>query len=174
VTTLGDAIEAALVTWPVPQVKSERELDLVARDFVRAEVRRLLPDLPEAELSRWVAGHRDSTPRYWTESKPYQHIRLWGAGKTADLFVYHPKGCYGLPKRGLSLEVKYVPRGDSYAGAIATVAGQLHAYSLRHERTIGFVWCDRSQKSVHHEDYAPALLKALPANARLLVRFRES
>jgi hypothetical protein len=64
---------------------------------------------------------------------------LWGASKTCDVFVYHPEGKYGLPRRGISVEVKYVPSGGSHAAAIATVSGQLLAYSLRHERTIGFV-----------------------------------
>jgi hypothetical protein len=171
--SLADTIEAALLVWAVPTVKSEKELDLLARNFVRAEVQRRLPDLPETELPQWVVGHRDPTPRYWTESKAYQNIRLWGAGKTADLFVYHPNGRYGLPQRGLSVEVKYLPRGGSYAGAIATIAGQLLAYSIRHERTIGFVWCDGPPRRTRREAHAPSFLKALPPNARLLVRFRE-
>lgn len=176
--TLAAELEAALTAWSVPRVRSERELDRRVRDFVRGEVRRRVPALGADEVRRWVAGHGEPKPhdRYWRESKPHQNVCLWGASKTADLFVYHPEGKHSLPARGISIEVKYVPRGASYAGAIATVAGQLLAYSLRHERAIGFVLCAqpprrRRVRSEADEDRSQALLKALPANASLIVRF---
>jgi hypothetical protein len=170
---LARSIEAALASWTVPRVSSEKALDRRARDLVRKVVQQHVPALPAAELSRWVAGHHDADKRAWAASKPHQNIRLWGAGKTADVFVYHPDGCYGLPTRGISVEVKYVRRGGSYAGAIATVAGQLLAYAVRHERTIGFVWCDGRRRRIRPEEHARAFLALLPANARLLVRFRK-
>ena len=183
---LADRLVSALRRWNVPPVKSERDLDLKVRDFLRLHVVRLVPQLrrlpPERrplELMCCVAGHGGpkQNRRCWTASKPYQNVRLWGSGKTADLFVYDSRGKYGLPRRGISVEIKYIPRGASYAGAIATVAGQLLAYSLRHVRTIGFVLCEerRRDRIIRHEgdeDRSEAFLKALPRKATLIVRFR--
>ena len=184
--TLAGRLTAALKRWRVPGVKSEKQLDLKLRDFIRGQVGHILPKLrrlPIArrrqELMQWVAGHGDPqlNRHYWSQSKRYQNVRLWGSGKTADLFIYHPRGKYGLPRRGVSFEIKYVPRGVSYAGAIATVAGQLLAYSIRHRRTIGFVFCEkrRRERTIKHEgdrERGDAFLRALPAKATLIVRFR--
>ena len=165
-----------LEKWKVPAVNSEAELDNAVRDFIRSL---LGSQIPENERKQWVAGHKEAKPndRFWSESKPHQNVLLWGASKTSDLFVFHRDGKYGLPPRGISFEIKYVKAGESYAGPIATVAGQLLAYSVRHEWTIGFVFCERRRapktsltdgKSGHADD----LKRALPANATLLVRFR--
>ncbi len=181
---LAGALAADLRRWHVPAVKSEKELDEAVREFIRGRIRKRL-GVPE--LKQWVAGHGEPEPlsRFWRKSKPYQVIDLWGAGKTSDLFVYHPKGRYGLPKAeadgdrgqtgGISFEIKYVAPNKSYAHAIPTAAGQLLAYSLRHEWTIGFVLVDgprRSRKT--RVDRSQDFLRCLPPNATLIVRFRES
>ncbi len=144
------------------------------RELVRAYLRRRIPEISAEEVRQWAAGHGESEPhnRYWSDSKRHQNVYLWGTSKTCDVFVYHPEGKYRLPRRGISVGVKYVPSGSSPAAAIATVAGQLLAYSLRHERTIGFVFCAGSLRQ-KPEDQSTAFLKALPSNAALIVRFGE-
>jgi hypothetical protein len=165
--SLAEEVIAELRKWPVPQVRSETELDRKVRDFVRRQVARQLPSLPGDELKCWVAGHGEPKPHdaFWSKSKQYQNICLWGASKTADLFIYHPRSSYGLPKRGISVEVKLVSGGSSYAGAIATVAGQLLAYSLRHEQR------KREPTNDGRVERCNELLALLPENASLIVRF---
>lgn len=180
-TKWAHSLIAGLRSWSVPRIASEKELDQSLLKFIRRQVAQRVPALQSnrLELKRWVAGHRgpERHKKFWTATKRHQTVCLWGATKTSDLFVYHPEGKYGLPRRGISFEVKYVPRGDSYANAIATVAGQLLAYSLRHARTIGFVFAE--QRRPHkarpvdmHRDRYRQLLRRLPANATLMVRFR--
>jgi len=99
--------------WTPPRsVRSERLLDRSLRDHVRRWVRERCPSIPSEDVKRYVAGHEDGKLRkkHWTQSKAHQVVRLWGAGKTSDLFIYHEGGRYGLPKRGISLEIKYVSR----------------------------------------------------------------
>lgn len=173
---LAAALATDLRQWDVPAVKSEKELDKAVRDFIRGRIRKRL-GVPEPELKQWVAGHGEPKPfsRFWTESKPYQVIDLWRAGKTSDLFVYHPQGEYGLPTGGISFEIKYVKPNDSYAHAIPTAAGQLLAYSLCHEWTIGFVLVDGPKRARKlRPDRSQDFLRCLPSNATLIVRFRES
>ena len=173
--------------WTPPRsVRSERLLDRSLRDHVRRWVRERCPSIPSEDVKRYVAGHEDGKLRkkHWTQSKAHQVVRLWGAGKTSDLFIYHEGGRYGLPKRGISLEIKYVSRkpgeglsAKSYAGAITTTAGQLLAYSIRHAWTIGFVWIDGARLNPNgageaYRERHRELLRRLPRNATLIVRFR--
>jgi hypothetical protein len=172
--------------WTPPDsVVSETLLDRALRDHVRAWIKQRCPRIPCGELGRWVAGHEQekSDKHRWSRSKEHQVVTLWGAGKTSDLFIYHENGLHGLPKRGVSFEIKYVPKkptgvAKSYATAITTTAGQLLAYSIRHEWTIGFVWIDgpRRRPKIHTEaqlERSKEFLKRLPSNATMIVRFRE-
>jgi hypothetical protein len=179
------ALVKDLDEWVPPRwVRSEKLLDRAVRDHVRGWLR-ARAGIPTAELRRWIAGHERLKAHKvnWTGSKPYQVVTLWGAGKTSDLFIYHADGRYDLPKRGISLEVKYVGRSpktgraQSYASAIATTAGQLLAYSIRHYWTIGFIWIDGKRRkagarSERNQERCQELLRRLPRNASLLVRFR--
>ncbi len=171
---------------PSSSAKSEKILDAEVLSEVRRWVRGRIRGISVLEVKRWVAGHEQekSEKKWWTQSKPHQVVCLWGAGKTSDLFIYHPEGSFGLPCRGISLEVKFVSLNEktgkvaSYAGAIATTAGQLLAYSIRHEWTIGFVWIDGPRRQSAQEtearvDRSEELVKRLPPNATLIVRFRE-
>jgi hypothetical protein len=172
--------------WTPPSsVKSERILDAEVLSEVRRWIRGRIPGISVLEVKRWVAGHEEerSEKKWWTQSKPHQVVCLWGAGKTSDLFIYHPEGSFGLPPRGISLEIKFVSLNEktgkaaSYAGAIATTAGQLLAYSIRHEWTIGFVWIDgprrrSAQGSEAHVERSEELVKCLPKNSTLIIRFR--
>lgn len=171
---------------PSTSVISEKTLDLALRDHLREWIRLRLPGIPQTELKQWVAGHEEeeSEKRRWSESKQHQVICLWGAGKTSDLFVYHPNALYGLPRRGISLEIKYVGlnhetgKAKSYAGAITTTAGQLVAYSILHDWTIGFVWVDGPRrrptgKGEAEIERAVEFMEQLPRNASLIVRFRQ-
>lgn len=185
-------IAAALVKhlreeWTPPRsVRSERLLDRSLRDHVRRWVREQCRSIRPKDVKHYVAGHEDDRLRkkHWTESKAHQVVRLWGAGKTSDLFIYHEKGRHSLPKGGISLEIKYVSRktgegvrAESYASAITTAAGQLLAYSIRHAWTIGFVWIDGARLSPKgtgeaYRERNRDLLRRLPRNATLIVRFR--
>jgi len=170
--------------WTPPaDVSSETILDRVVRDHVREWLQEEA-GIPSADIRRWVAGHEQlkANKPNWTGSKAYQVVTLWGAGKTSDLFIYHTDGDYGLPKTGISLEVKYVGRSkktgkpQSYASAITTTAGQLLAYSIRHYWTIGLVWVDGprrkpAQRNDGNRELCDELLKRLPENATLIVRF---
>ncbi len=141
-------IAAALVKhlreeWAPPSsVKSEKLLDAEVLSEVRRWINGRIPEIPEAGLKQWVAGHEEekAEKKWWTQSKERQVVCLWGAGKTSDLFIYHPDGAFGLPPGGISLEIKYVSlnektgKADSYAAAISTTAGQLLA---SHERVRG-------------------------------------
>jgi hypothetical protein len=181
------ALVRDLDDWVPPRwVRSEKLLDRAVRDHLRGWLRARAA-IPTAELRRWVAGHERLKAHKvnWTGSKPYQVVTLWGAGKTSDLFIYHPKGRHGLPRRGISFEVKYVGRSrrtrkaQSYAGAIATTAGQLLAYSTRHYWTVGFIWINgerrkRIARTELDQERCQDLLRRLPRNASLLVRFRGS
>jgi hypothetical protein len=181
------ALVKDLDEWAPPGwVRSEKLLDRAFRDHVRQWLRERIA-IPTAELRRWVAGHErlKAYKANWTGSKAYQVVTLWGAGKTSDLFIYHPEGRHGLPRRGISFEVKYVGRSrrtrkaQSYAGAIATTAGQLLAYSTRHYWTVGFIWINgerrkRTARTQLDQERCQDLLRRLPRNASLLVRFRGS
>jgi hypothetical protein len=91
-----DALVHALVRhlteeWrPAAGVRSETDLDREMLREVRAWAGSRF-EIPQCERPEWIAGHGPTREdkKGWKECKRHQIVRLWGAGKASDVFLYH-------------------------------------------------------------------------------------
>ena len=122
-------------------MKSEIDLERYVRPIVRSCVKEAL-QISDEELSDVVFSHGEieAERAYWTKSKAYQNVVVYGCSNTSDIFIRLPndESIY----MEIKLSKKRGPGGSTLPGDIQRSIGQSLIASLRHPYVICFIVCE--------------------------------